>query len=105
MKPPLFVRQLTKEEEKIISQGLRSKEAFTLKRSQIIRLSEQGKRPQEIAQVIGCASQTVRNVIHDFDNRGLKALKTCSRRPKTVQPIFNRAKQNYVLCYIAIPEI
>ena len=93
MKQPLFVRPLTEEEEKIITQGLRSKEAFTLKRSQIIRLSQQGKKPQEIAQAIGCASQTVRNIIHDFEHRGIKVLQSRSRRPKTVQPIFNQAKQ------------
>lgn len=39
-----------------------------------------------------CATQTVRNAIHAFEQRGLECLKQESSRPKTVQAQFDQVK-------------
>jgi transposase len=69
--------------------GLRSKDAFVLRRSQILLASSRGESPPKIARSLGCGSQTVRNAIHDFDERGLGALKAGSSRPKRIRAAFD----------------
>ncbi|HEX6508480.1 MAG TPA: helix-turn-helix domain-containing protein, partial [Chloroflexota bacterium] len=80
MKPPLSVRPLTHDERDALKAGLRSTDAFTLRRSQILLGSARGRRPQQIADELGCASQTVRNAIKAFNHRGLTALEERSHR-------------------------
>ncbi len=77
MKPPLFVRAFTGEEEQALTVGLRSpkSDAFTLRRCQILLASSRGQRPSHIAANLGCAVQTVRNAIRDFRQEGLESLK------------------------------
>ena len=41
MKPPLFVRKLTEDELHTLDKALRSNESFTVRRAQILRLSNQ----------------------------------------------------------------
>jgi DNA-binding CsgD family transcriptional regulator len=66
MKAPLYVRTLSPAELAGIEVGLRSSDAFTLRRSQILLASNRKQRPKEIARNLGCATQTVRNAIHAF---------------------------------------
>jgi len=82
MKPPIFVRTLSKEERQELEAGLRSSDAFVLRRCQILLASSRGEHSPRIAENLGCGQQTVRNAIHDFDERGLGALKAGSSRPK-----------------------
>src|SRR5215210_6462346 len=89
MKPPIFVCALSQEERKALEAGLRSKDAFVLRRSQILLASSRGESPPKIARSLGCGSQTVRNAIHDFDERGLGALKAGSSRPKRTRAAFD----------------
>ena len=93
MKAPISVRTLSEAEQAGIEAGLRSSDAFTLRRSQILRASSRGQRPSEIARNLGCATQTVRNAIHAFHERGLESLKEESSRPKTVQAQFDQEKR------------
>lgn len=88
----MYVRTLSPAEQKTIEAGLRSSDAFTLRRSQILLASSRGERPSQIAQNLGCASQTVRNAIHAFEEKGAGCLTAESCRPKTVQPQFDQAK-------------
>ena len=74
MKPPIFIRELSKEEHKRLESGLRSKDAFTLRRSQMLLASSRGDEVPQIALNLGCAQQTVRDAIHAFNERGLDAL-------------------------------
>src|SRR5947209_8705490 len=74
MQPPLYVRPLTDAEHDTLKAGLRSSDAFTLRRSQILLASARHESPPTIARQLGCASQTVRNTIHAFNDRGLAAL-------------------------------
>jgi transposase len=63
-----------------------------VRRCQILLASSRGERVSKIARSPGCATQTCRNVIRDFHNRGLVSLDEQSRRPKTVQPTLDSAK-------------
>ena len=90
MKPPIFVWKLSKEEREALEAGLRSKDAFVLRRSQILLASSRGESPPAIARSLGCGSQTARNAIHAFNERGLLgALKPGSSRPKRTRPAFD----------------
>lgn len=92
MKPPLFVRVLTSEEEQALALGLRSTDAFTLRRSQILLASSRGERPSQIARNLGCSVQTVRNAIKEFHQEGLESLRPGSSRPKSVKPLLHGDK-------------
>ena len=92
MKPPLFVRALTSEEQQALTAGLRSADAFAMRRCQILLASSRGQRPSQIAANLGCATQTVRNAIKDFHQEGLASLKPGSSRPKTVKPLLHGDK-------------
>jgi transposase len=89
MKPPIFVRSLSQEEREALEAGLRSKDAFVMRRCQILLASARGQSPPEIARSLGCGSQTVRNAIHAFNERGLDALIAGSSRPKRIHAAFD----------------
>jgi transposase len=91
MKPPLFVRPLSDAERNALKAGLRSSDAFTHRRSQILLASARGERPPAIARQLGCASQTVRNTIRAFNQRGLAALQEGSHRNHTIQVSLDEA--------------
>ena len=90
MKTPIFVRSLSEDERESLQKGLRSKNTFTMRRSQILLASSRGERAPRIAENLGCASQTVRDAIHDFNERGLDALDARSSRPKRTRDAFDR---------------
>lgn len=89
MKPPIFIRTLSKEEREALERGLRSSDAFVLRRCQILLASSRGERPPRIAENLRCGQQTVRNAIHAFNERGLDALKAGSSRPAEVHAAFD----------------
>jgi|SRR5689334_5350332 len=86
MRPPLFVPPLTAEQQQRLRQGLRSGEAFTARRSQILLASARGEPPARIAGQLGCTSATVRNAIHAFRREGLDCLQEKSSRPHSAKP-------------------
>jgi len=90
MKSPIFVRKLSTEERKALEDGLRSSNAFVLRRCQILLASARGEIAPRIAENLGCGSQTVRNAIHEFNERGLKSLTPGSSRPKEVHAAFDQ---------------
>jgi transposase len=89
MKPPIFIRKLSKDERKQLEAGLRSKDTFTLRRSQMLLASSRGDEVPQIAKNLGCGQQTVRDAIHDFNERGLDALTPGSSRPKRIHAAFD----------------
>ena len=93
MKPPLYVRPLTDDERQALQAGLRADSIFTVRRCQILLASADGKRPAAIAEVLRCATQTVRNAIRDFHTRGLASLQKGSTVPLTVQPVLTAEKR------------
>lgn len=87
MKPPLFARALTDADYRALLAGLRSREAFTLRRSQILLASADRQRPSQIARRLGCAVGTVRNAIHAFEVEGPSCLAEKKRGPKDTRPV------------------
>jgi transposase len=81
MKAPIFIRSLTEDERAAIQAGLRSKDAFVLRRCQILSASSRKERAPAIAHALGCDDQTVRNVIKGFNANGLAVLQAGSCRP------------------------
>jgi transposase len=86
MKPPLYVRPLTDDERTQLEAERRTANAFRVRRAQIILASARGLAPKPLAQLVGCAVQTVRNVLHAFNARGLACVPKQSTRPKSVRP-------------------
>ena len=88
MKRPIFVRPLADAERDAVEQGLRSSDAFTLRRSQILSASARGEPVPAIARSLSCNQQTVRNAIHAFDQEGVAALTKRSSAVYTDQAAF-----------------
>src|SRR5215468_1997068 len=89
MKAPLFIRTLTDDERQALRRGLRSTNAFTLRRCQILLASAAGQRPALIATTLGCSSQAVRDALRAFHARGLACLKPqppIPRQPRVAWP-------------------
>ena len=89
MKPPIFVRTLTAAERQQLQAGLRSAEAFTLRRCQILLASASGQTPPVIARNLGCTSPSVRNAIQAFHREGLACLHEKSSRPHSARPVLD----------------
>lgn len=86
MRPPIFVRPLTDAERQALAAGLRSSDAFVLRRCQILLASARGERAPRIAEALGCDDQTVLDALHAFNARGLDALQRGSSRPHQPPP-------------------
>ena len=89
MKPPLFVRHLTEAERRQLQAGLRSADAFTVRRCQILLASDSGLRASQIARNLSCGVVTVRNALHAFHREGLACLKEKSSRPHSARPFLD----------------
>ncbi len=89
MKAPLFVRALTDEEQQQIQAGLRSSDAFVLRRCQIVLASARGERAIVIAHQLSCNDQTVRNVIKKWNTDGLGVLQAGSSRPPRLRTVMD----------------
>lgn len=77
----MFVRSLTDEERQRLEAGLRSSDAFVLRRCQIVLASARGEWAPKIALSLGCNDQTVRNAIAAFNEVGLACLVKGSSAP------------------------
>jgi transposase len=94
MKRPIFVRPLSDAERETLEAGLRSPDAFTLRRCQILLASDRGENAYQIARSLGCNPQTARNAMHAFNQKGLpQALRQGSKRPHTVHRAFEGPQQ------------
>src|SRR5215217_5615772 len=90
MKRPIFVRPLSDAERESLEAGLRSPDAFTSRRCQILLASHRGENAYQIAHQLGCNPQTARNAIHTFNEKGLpEALQPGSKHPHTVHRAFD----------------
>jgi hypothetical protein len=75
---PIYVRQLTDDERAGLTAGLRSQDAFVLRRCQILLASANGKRAAQIGAELGCDTDTALNAIKAFNQTGLAALQAGS---------------------------
>lgn len=67
------------------------RDAFTLRRSQIVLASARGERVPAIARALACSEQTVRDARHACNRDGVAALVARSSRPHTVRVAFDAA--------------
>lgn len=100
MKSPIYVRPLSDAERKAVEAGLRSSDAFVLRRSQILLASARGERVPVIARALSCNEQTVRNAIHAFNSQGLDALKEGSSRPHHTQSAFSAEQVEQLIAIV-----
>ena len=69
MRRPIFVRSISDAERESLEAGLRSPDAFVLRRCQILLPSSRGENAYQIARSLGCNPQSARNAIHLFNER------------------------------------
>jgi len=91
-KTPIYVRQLTDDERVALLAGLRSRDAFVLRRCQIVLASANGKRASQCAAELGCDTDTVLNAINAFNRVGLAALTAGSSGAHTVHRAYDVAQ-------------
>jgi hypothetical protein len=89
MRKPIFVREITPDEQQALTAGLRSADAFTVRRCQILLASQRGLNARQIADQLQCDDQTVRTAMYDFNAKGQAALTSGSSRPNTIHPAFD----------------
>jgi transposase len=92
MKPPTFVRPLTDQEEEHLEAVLRSRDTFTLRRSQILLASAQGYKASEIAPILGCSVASVLNALRAFQTEALNCLDAKSFAPKRVEMVWPKER-------------
>jgi transposase len=88
-KAPIYVRTLNDDERAALMAGLRSRDAFVMRRCQILLASSGGKRASQIAADLGCDTDTALNAINAFNRVGLAALVAGSNVPQTIQRAFD----------------
>lgn len=88
-KTPIYVREMTNEERAGLTTGLRSRDAFVLRRCQILLASASGKRASQIAAELGCDTDTALNAINAFNQSGLEALTAGSSVAHTIHRAFD----------------
>src|SRR5215217_755527 len=86
MHPPLFIRPLAEAERESLRAGLRSTDAFTLRRCQILLASDRGQDAALIARNLGCSKGTALNALRAFRAEGLACLRPKSTRPHSAKP-------------------
>ena len=95
MRPPKFVREVTAEERVALEAGLRSSDAFVLRRCQTVLASARGERAPQIAAGLGCDDQTVLTASAAFNARGARGLACLVRgspRAHRTSPAFPPAR-------------
>jgi transposase len=92
MIPPIYVRELTKEEQKQLQEGLRTKEAIVMRRCQIVMASAKRQIAPEIAENLSCSVGQVRYVIKRFNDQGVKSLGKRSCRPKKTRLVMDEKR-------------
>ena len=91
MRPPTFIRALADDERQTLRAGLRSSDAFVLRRCQILLANARGERAPAIARSLGCSTQTVHTVLRAWEARRRASLTRRSSRPRTIRPAFSAA--------------
>jgi transposase len=94
------VRPPTDEERRALAAGLRSADAFTVRRCQVVLASARGEHVPAIARALGCCEQTVRAAIHAFTRDGVAAVRRASSRPHTAAAAFDERATDRLLALL-----
>lgn len=92
MPKAIFVRPLTVDERAALEAGVRSPEAFVMRRCQMLLANARGEPASQIAQHLSCNDQTVRNAIHSFNQKGLATLQPGSSVPHRIERAFDEER-------------
>lgn len=84
LQAPLVARPPADSERHAVAAGLRSADAVTLRRSQIVLARARGEPAPARARALGCSEQAVRTALHACNREGVAALQAGSARPHTV---------------------
>ena len=90
---PIYVTNLTEEEDRALRKGLYSSSAFSVRRCQILLSSAERKTPSQIAVELHCSDQTVRDAIHAFSRERLACLDAKSHARHDQQSAFDEASR------------
>jgi len=72
---PIYAREIREEERQELRRRLKSGNGIVVRRSQIILMSvDDGLKIPVIAERVGYSDETVRHVIHGFNQAGIKAI-------------------------------
>jgi hypothetical protein len=88
-----LIRPLTAAERDTLEAGLRSAEALTVRRGQLLLASAEGQHRTTSARHRRCHEQTVRNTLHAFHQRGVRALHPTSSRPHRPKAVFDTQRR------------
>ena len=66
---------------------MRSADAFTLRRSQVLSAGTGGRTPAAVARALGCTARSARNPAHAFAAEGVGCLAEKSSRPEAARPV------------------
>jgi transposase len=91
MPKAIFIRPVTADERTALEAGVRSSEAFVMRRCQMLLANARGETAIQIAQHLSCNDQTVRNAIHAFNKRGLASLQPGSFVAHHIERAFDAA--------------
>src|SRR5438477_1700159 len=94
MKAPLFIRPLTEAERQALRRGLRSHDAFTLRRCQVCLHSAAGRAPARVAAAVGLSAQAVRDALRAFAAEGLDCLKRKPPVPRRPRAAWDRRRDD-----------
>src|SRR5262249_51413185 len=94
MKAPLLIRSLTDAERQALRQGLRSPDAFTLRRCQVFLHSAPGHTPARAPAAAASPAQAVRAAPRAFAAEGLGALRRKPPVPKQPKAAWDRRRDD-----------
>jgi transposase len=89
MPKAMFIRPLTANERAALEAGVRSSEAFKMRRCQMLLASARGETAFQIGLYLSCHDQTVRNAIRAFNKKGLESLKPGSSVAQHIERAFD----------------
>jgi transposase len=97
MRPFTIIIELSDEARQALQAGLSSPKKFTRLRAQILLFSAQGICPREIAESLGCSTQTVRNAIAALVSDGISSLTSQPMGPKNPVRAFDDAGRDRLM--------
>ncbi len=95
----IYVRQLSEEEKAKLEVAIKSTDAFTKDRANILLLSSQRLFANQIAKKINCEARKVRRAIKDFNKKGISALQR--GKAKGAIPKFDSTKKKIILMHFS----
>jgi transposase len=90
MPKAIFIRPLTASERSALEAGVRSSDAFKMRRCLMLLASARGETAMRIAQHLSCSDQAVRNAIRAFNEKGSASLQPGSSVPHHIERAFER---------------